>query len=86
MGKFRKNFGRVKKVLDIPNLIEIQTVSYEKFLQKDLAPAKRGNVGCRALLRAFSRFQILAGNVLWNLSAIKLEISGTILKSVFKKA
>ncbi len=37
MDKFRKNFGRVKKILDIPNLIEIQTISYEKFLQKDLA-------------------------------------------------
>ena len=37
MGDFRKNFGQVKKVLDIPNLIEIQTQSYEKFLQKELA-------------------------------------------------
>jgi len=31
MGDFRKNFGRVKKIQDIPNLIEIQTRSYEKF-------------------------------------------------------
>jgi DNA-directed RNA polymerase subunit beta len=52
MGKFRKNFGRVKKVLDIPNLIEIQTVSYEKFLQKDLAPAKRGDVGLQGAFKS----------------------------------
>src|SRR4030043_381951 len=52
MGKFRKNFGRVKKVLDIPNLIEIQTVSYEKFLQKYLAPAKRGNVGLQGAFKS----------------------------------
>ena len=45
MGNFRKNFGRVKKALDIPNLIEIQTQSYEKFLQKDLPPTKRANLG-----------------------------------------
>ena len=45
MGDFRKYFGQVKKILDIPNLIDIQTQSYEKFLQKEIAPAKRGNLG-----------------------------------------
>jgi len=35
----------VKKILDVPNLIEIQTQSYEKFLQKDEAPAKKRNGG-----------------------------------------
>ena len=52
MDKFRKNFGRVKKILDIPNLIEIQTVSYEKFLQKDLAAAKRNNVGLQGAFKS----------------------------------
>jgi len=52
MDKFRKNFGRVKKILDIPNLIEIQTTSYEKFLQKDLAPAKRRNVGLQGAFKS----------------------------------
>jgi len=52
MDKFRKNFGRVKKILDIPNLIEIQTVSYEKFLQKDLAVAKRSNVGLQGAFKS----------------------------------
>src|SRR4030042_6253942 len=52
MGKFRKNFGRVKKVLDIPNLIEIQTVSYEKFLQKDIATGKRGNFGLQSAFKS----------------------------------
>ena len=78
MDKFRKNFGRVKKILDIPNLIEIQTVSYEKFLQKDLAAAKRNNVGLQGAFKSFSPFRILAGNVLWSLSAIKLAMSGMI--------
>ncbi len=48
MGNFRRNYGRVKKALDIPNLIEIQTRSYEKFLQKDLLPAKRANIGLQS--------------------------------------
>ena len=32
----RKNFGKLREVLGIPNLIGIQTNSYEAFLQKDV--------------------------------------------------
>lgn len=52
MGNFRKNFGRVKKILDIPNLIEIQTKSYEKFLQSDLPPQKRANIGLQGAFKS----------------------------------
>ncbi len=52
MGNFRRNYGHVKKILDIPNLIEIQTQSYEKFLQKDLQPAKRANVGLQSAFKS----------------------------------
>jgi len=45
MGEFRKNFGRIRKILDIPDLIDIQTDSYRKFLQQEIAPDKRGNYG-----------------------------------------
>ena len=51
MGEFRKNFGRIRKILDIPDLIDIQTDSYRKFLQQEIAPDKRGNYG---LLGAFN--------------------------------
>lgn len=52
MGDFRKNFGRVKKVQDIPNLIEIQTRSYEKFLQADVPLAKRRNIGLQGAFKS----------------------------------
>lgn len=52
MGNFRRYFGRVKKALDIPNLIEIQTRSYEKFLQKDVPPAKRANFGLQGAFKS----------------------------------
>ncbi|MGD0276450.1 MAG: DNA-directed RNA polymerase subunit beta, partial [Syntrophales bacterium] len=48
MGEFRKNFGRIRKILDIPNLIDIQVVSYKKFLQQDIDQEKRTNVGLQA--------------------------------------
>ena len=33
----RKTFAKIAKIIDIPNLIDIQKQSYEKFLQKDIA-------------------------------------------------
>ena len=45
MGEFRKNFGSVRQIQDIPNLIEIQTSSYGKFLQADVPVAGRRNYG-----------------------------------------
>jgi len=48
----RKNFGRVKKVIDIPNLIEMQQQSYAKFLQKDVAPEAREDVGIQAAFQS----------------------------------
>ena len=52
MGDFRKNFGRVKQIQEIPNLIEIQTRSYEKFLQADMPLAKRRNIGLQGAFKS----------------------------------
>ena len=43
LGNFRKrkNFARIPTVIDIPNLIEIQSKSFEYFLQWDVDPNKR---------------------------------------------
>jgi DNA-directed RNA polymerase subunit beta len=52
----RKSFAKIAKIIDIPNLIDIQKQSYEKFLQKDI-PARqaRGRGPSRASSRASSR-------------------------------
>ena len=52
MSEFRKYFGRIKKILEIPNLIDIQKKSYEKFLQKDIHPLKRGAFGLQGAFRS----------------------------------
>src|SRR6202158_3007281 len=43
--RIRKNFAKIQKIIEIPNLINIQKQSYEKFLQADVAPEKREDVG-----------------------------------------
>ena len=46
----RISFGKIKEVIEPPNLIEIQTKSYEEFLQRFTAPGKRFKVGLQAVL------------------------------------
>jgi DNA-directed RNA polymerase subunit beta len=44
-------FGRVGDAVPVPNLIEVQIASYERFLQKDVALNKRKDSGLEALFR-----------------------------------
>ncbi|MGQ9630304.1 MAG: DNA-directed RNA polymerase subunit beta [bacterium] len=41
----RKDFSKIRDVVDIPDLIEIQKTSYRNFLQLDVPPDKRKNIG-----------------------------------------
>lgn len=69
---FRKNYGKIKEILEIPNLIEIQLDSYEKFLQQDIAAEKRTNIGLQAVFN--SVFPIRDSHETTTLEFVKYEI------------
>src|SRR5580765_364854 len=46
--RLRRSFGKIKKIIDIPNLIEIQKRSYMDFLQADVTPEERKDEGLQA--------------------------------------
>ena len=48
----RKTFAKIAKIIDIPNLIDIQKQSYEKFLQKDTPLDKREDVGLQGVFKS----------------------------------
>ena len=48
----RKNFGRIKSILDIPDLIDVQRDSYERFLQKDVPAEERRDVGLQGAFKS----------------------------------
>ncbi len=50
MERVRKNFARVKTIIEPPHLISMQRKSYEKFLQIDKDPDERENIGLQAIL------------------------------------
>ncbi len=51
-GRFRKNFGRVKPIIDVPYLIAIQKESFQRFLQADTAPEAREEIGIQGALKS----------------------------------
>src|SRR4030066_163053 len=46
--RVRKNFGKIPEILAIPNLIEIQKRSFERFLQEKISSEKRDDYGLQA--------------------------------------
>lgn len=51
-GNIRKNFSKIPAVIDLPNLIEVQRRSYEKFLQADVAPENREDTGLQGVFKS----------------------------------
>ena len=49
-GTIRKTFGRTRDVVPVPNLIEIQSSSFNDFVQLDFLPSERQNVGLQKVL------------------------------------
>jgi DNA-directed RNA polymerase subunit beta len=52
VNRIRKNFSRIESVIDIPNLIDIQRRSFDRFLQVDVEPEKRESVGLQAVFNS----------------------------------
>jgi len=50
--RIRKNFGKIRQLVDIPNLIDIQKQSYEKFLQANVDPDKREDYGLQGVFKS----------------------------------
>lgn len=50
--RLRRNFARIKNIIEIPNLIEIQRYSYEKFLQIHTPPEEREDSGLQGVFKS----------------------------------
>ena len=50
--RIRKSFGRIAEVAAMPNLIEVQKSSYDKFLQADIPEAERGDAGMNGVFQS----------------------------------
>jgi DNA-directed RNA polymerase subunit beta len=50
--RVRKSFAKIPKVIDIPNLIDIQKTSYDKFLQDNVPSDKRTATGLQGVFKS----------------------------------
>ncbi len=48
----RRSFGKIEKVVEIPNLIDMQLRSYERLLQKDIPAENRLDIGLQGALNS----------------------------------
>ena len=70
----RKNFGKLKETLSIPNLIEVQKQSYSQLtdqtLNDDVLPK-----GLARVLKAFFQLMILMKRLRWNMLLLNYTIN-----------
>ena len=50
--RFRRSFGRIGKIIEIPHLLEIQRHSYDELLQRDVAAEQRADAGLQGVFRS----------------------------------
>jgi len=50
--RVRQSFDKVKRVIELPNLIDIQMNSYEKFLQANIEQSERDDSGLQGVFRS----------------------------------
>ncbi|NBO92935.1 MAG: DNA-directed RNA polymerase subunit beta [Planctomycetia bacterium] len=67
-----RNFGRHGDTVDIPPLTDIQTISYQRFLQLDKPPAERELVGLEGVLREIFPIKSYDGTI--SLEFVKYEL------------
>ena len=69
----RTDFGKLQPVIPPPNLIDIQVRSFADFLQKDVAPARRKNMGLQAIFKEIFPIDNFDGK--YTLDFVKYEVA-----------
>jgi len=72
--RVRKSFGKIKQIVDIPNLIEMQRQSYERFLQKDVDPDERVDKGLQGVFKGVFPIRDFSGTA--SLEFVRYEVGG----------
>ena len=70
--RIRRSFAKIHSLIEIPNLIDIQKRSYDKFLQLHVDPQERDDTGLQAVFRRV--FPIKDFNDTASLDFVKYEI------------
>ena len=76
----RTNFGKLREIIDPPDLIDVQTRSYLDFLQRSFAPEKRKSHGLQSIFKEVFPIESYDGRYV--LDFVKYELSDPKLNPV----
>jgi DNA-directed RNA polymerase subunit beta len=89
--RIRKNFGKIEQIADMPNLIEMQRHSYERFLQKDVPPDQREDIGLQAVFNSVFPIKDFSGMsslefVAYSFDEVKYDVEECLAKGMTYEA
>ncbi|MDL2226188.1 DNA-directed RNA polymerase subunit beta [Deltaproteobacteria bacterium OttesenSCG-928-M10] len=89
--RIRKTFGKTEQVTDMPNLIEMQRCSYERFLQKDISPDLREVQGLQAVFKSVFPIRDFSGLanlefISYSFDEVKYEVDECLAKGMTYEA
>jgi DNA-directed RNA polymerase subunit beta len=89
--RIRKNFGKIEQIADMPNLIEMQRHSYERYLQKNVPIDKREDVGLQAVFNSVFPIKDFSGLsslefVSYNFDEVKYDVEECLAKGMTYEA
>ena len=70
--RIRKDFGKRPSILEVPYLVETQLASFGQFLQVDIDPEKRNNIGLEAAFKSVFPIISFSGNAALEYVSYKL--------------
>ena len=70
--RIRKDFGKSSSILEVPYLVETQLASFGKFLQLDIQPDKRKDIGLQAAFKSVFPIVSFSGNAALEYVSYKL--------------
>ena len=71
--RIRKDFGKQKPALDVPDLLTLQVDSYDKFLQKDVHSDDRQDIGLQAAFKNLFPIESFSKNARLEFISYRLE-------------
>jgi DNA-directed RNA polymerase subunit beta len=89
--RVRKNFGKIQKIIDIPNLIQMQKESYEQFLQRDVPPEARSEKGLQEVFKSVFPIEDFSGTaslefVQYSFGEVKYEVEECLARGMTYEA
>ena len=83
--RIRKNFGKIQRIVEIPDLIGMQRESYKRFLQIDVPQEKRQDIGLQAVFKSVFPIKDFTGSASLEFVSYKfLDVKHSVEECIYR--